>query len=525
MSTDTKEQRYDRQCRLWGTHGQKHIESSNLLVLNASATSSELLKNLVLPGVGRFTLVDGEKVTERDFGNNFFVSSENEGKARAQVVTDLLKELNPYVEGHCVEESPKKIIEEKPEFFNDFTFVVATQLDEATLRKLGRICSHNRIPLLVARSYGLIGHLRVVSPPHDIVETRLDMPTFDLRITKPFPELKEYALNNPVSEMSSYKEHSHTPYVVILIQSIEKWKSKHDGNLPKTREEKNEFKALLKNSAWDYQDELNFKEAVSQAWRCFSNYSLPFEVKKIINDSRADNVTNDTPDFWVLVNALRAFVDQEGTLPLMGNIPDMNADSKRYLELQKIYTQKAKRDRDTLASIAEESCKKSGRQSVDSDLIDNFCKNAAALRSVRFRTIEEEMNTETSKKDELSMHLMDPHSVVPFYLLLRACDSFFSKNGRFPGEHNDEDLSSDFESLKEIFHKLLSDLGLSCENIPDEYILEMARYGGAELHNIAALIGGIGAQEVIKMMTNQRVPLNNTYVYCGVNCSGMPFEA
>ena len=42
------------------------------------------------------------------------------------------------------------------------------------------------------------------------------------------------------------------------------------------------------------------------------------------------------------------------------------------------------------------------------------------------------------------------------------------------------------------------------------------RAGGAELHNIAALTGGLVAQEVIKVVTKQYVPIDNTCVFDGV---------
>jgi amyloid beta precursor protein binding protein 1 len=71
MATDDK---YDRQIRLWGGHGQRFLSSSNVLLLGANPSGTETLKNLILPAVGRFTVIDGEKVTERDCGNNFFVT-------------------------------------------------------------------------------------------------------------------------------------------------------------------------------------------------------------------------------------------------------------------------------------------------------------------------------------------------------------------------------------------------------------------------------------------------------------------
>ena len=39
------------------------------------------------------------------------------------------------------------------------------------------------------------------------------------------------------------------------------------------------------------------------------------------------------------------------------------------------------------------------------------------------------------------------------------------------------------------------------------------RYGAAELHSVAAYMGGAVAQEVIKLVTHQFVPVNNTYIY------------
>jgi amyloid beta precursor protein binding protein 1 len=42
--------KYDRQLRLWGRHGQRALVEARILVLGAGATGSETLKNLVLPG-------------------------------------------------------------------------------------------------------------------------------------------------------------------------------------------------------------------------------------------------------------------------------------------------------------------------------------------------------------------------------------------------------------------------------------------------------------------------------------------
>jgi amyloid beta precursor protein binding protein 1 len=45
---------------------------------------------------------------------------------------------------------------------------------------------------------------------------------------------------------------------------------------------------------------------------------------------------------------------------------------------------------------------------------------------------------------------------------------------------------------------------------------EVARAAGGELHNVAALTGGMVAQETIKIVTKQYIPVDNTCVYDGI---------
>lgn len=42
---------------------------------------------------------------------------------------------------------------------------------------------------------------------------------------------------------------------------------------------------------------------------------------------------------------------------------------------------------------------------------------------------------------------------------------------------------------------------------------EVCRFGGSELHCMGAIVGGMAAQEAIKMVTRQFVPLAGTLLY------------
>lgn len=54
--------------RLWGDHGQSALEGAHVCLINATGMGTEILKSLVLPGIGAFTIVDGKPITEEDIG-------------------------------------------------------------------------------------------------------------------------------------------------------------------------------------------------------------------------------------------------------------------------------------------------------------------------------------------------------------------------------------------------------------------------------------------------------------------------
>jgi amyloid beta precursor protein binding protein 1 len=103
-NSNEKSAKYDRQLRLWGNHGQLSLEKSRICLLNATAVGTETLKSLVLPGIGFFTIIDDNKVTEEDVSSNFFVAADSIGQSRAKVARDLLCEMNSDVIGDYLEE-------------------------------------------------------------------------------------------------------------------------------------------------------------------------------------------------------------------------------------------------------------------------------------------------------------------------------------------------------------------------------------------------------------------------------------
>lgn len=113
MATDNK---YDRQIRIWGTEGQHKLNTSTVLSLGITASGTETLKNMVLPGIGFIRIVSDAVVEARDFHRNFFVEPGTEGKNLAEEVLNNLLEMNPDVKGgFCPKSVESYIVEDLEE--------------------------------------------------------------------------------------------------------------------------------------------------------------------------------------------------------------------------------------------------------------------------------------------------------------------------------------------------------------------------------------------------------------------------
>lgn len=94
---------------------------------------------------------------------------------------------------------------------------------------------------------------------------------------------------------------------------------------------------------------------------------------------------------------------------------------------------------------------------------------------------------------------MMPLSLVPIYLSL------------FATSHNPQASAEDI--LKTIGNIVPG--AVKSERVA-RIAEEVARTGGGELHNTSALTGGMVAQEIIKIITKQYIPVDNTCIFDGI---------
>ncbi|KAI8088645.1 SUMO-activating enzyme subunit 1 [Halteromyces radiatus] len=104
--------------------------------------------------------------------------------------------------------------------------------------------------------------------------------------------------------------------------------------------------------------------------------------------------------------------------------------------------------------------------------------------------------------------------VTPIAFLIQILMKYQLKNGRYP---NDLDVDKLIKE-KDIW---LQALGINDGSVLDDSLLKELGLYQTELVPVAAIVGGVLAQEVIKVLSAKELPVQNWFFYNGIDGSGM----
>lgn len=221
----------------------------------------------------------------------------------------------------------------------------------------------------------------------------------------------------------------------------------------------------------------------------------------------------------------------------------MKAKSADYIQLQNIYKAKAREDLAEVASKVRSLERETQRKSaVDEQEIEAFCKGAAFVKLIKGRPIQVPSGSSpldwTDRAKHLCQELQNDESLLPIYISFLAYDSFLECQKALP-QRDDEAPATEqrgwenfatgmMDATDSFLHSLQKstsefDWG-PCKAKVELIVAELGRAGGAELHNISALTGGMVAQEVIKVLTKQYIPIDNTCVFDGIASKAAVFK-
>jgi NEDD8-activating enzyme E1 regulatory subunit len=185
-------------------------------MIGASATATSVLKNLVLPGIGSFTILDSRDVTPADAGNNFFLEgAKSIGKKRAVEAVRLLQELNDGVQGKADLRDVEKLLatQDGQQWLRSFTLVIAVNTAGNIVKRLSQClweAGEDAPTLMVVTSAGLIAEFYIQFHEHHsmcihiyvslwlitsaVIESHSESAP-SLRIDKPYPALLAHAMS------------------------------------------------------------------------------------------------------------------------------------------------------------------------------------------------------------------------------------------------------------------------------------------------------------------------------------------
>ncbi|ELR03771.1 hypothetical protein VC83_05606 [Pseudogymnoascus destructans] len=498
LGPSDKEKKYDRQLRLWAANGQQALEDAHICLINSGSgtTGVETLKNLVLPGIGQFTIVDDKSVDESDLGVNFFLEEASLGRPRAECCKELLGELNPDATGHWATS-----FDEQPAF----TLVLyTTPVNDELLETVKKYCQTHKVPLVSINCLGFYSYFNITfNGNFPIVDTHPDSTaTTDLRLLTPWPELEEFAqeLTVDIDNLSAHK-HGHVPYVALLLHYLEEWKAENSGSVPQSYADKVKFRKLVAAGATDSPEgaEENYDEATAAVLKTVSLPSLPSSARDVFEYE--PNQDEAKSGFWIITEAIKQFHQKYGALPLPGSVPDMKAESEVYIQLQSIYKKKARQDVNKILEIL--GTIPNGSE-VEKEEVETYCKNAAFIKLVRESAPDLDRLKQLADSELNAEFELQP-TLLPVYLALKGSESAKPEPGAA--------AASAPQILSEI-SRIVPDAASDDRLV--RVATEVARAQGGELHNISALTGGMVAQEMIKIITKQYIPIDNTCVFDGI---------
>lgn len=414
--------------------------------------------------------------------------------------------------------------------------LISGPMKHSSLSPLSKSAWELGIPVIYTHSVGFYSTFSLQLPAEfPIVETHPDPETTqDLRLLSPWPELSSAA--SKISNLDSLDDHQHghIPYILLLLHYLVKWKEAHNGNLPSNYKEKSEFRDMVRVNARTNNPEggeENFDEAVAAVIKSLNPFTLRSSIREIFDMEQCQNPKAKSSDFWIIAAAVRRFYQNHNELPLPGSLPDMKAQSADYISLQNIYKAKARKDLgEVTATIRQiESKLRLHEEAIPEKDIEIFCKNAGHIKMVRGRPIPRgDADAHTLKT--IRSHLNSSESLMPIFIACQILDTVVTEiqEGKRDASTLDDDTMWSTHIDSSIDRVLTRDDPTAIDDEARERIVEatqeLRRTEGGELHNISALTGGLVAQESLKVLTRQYVPLDNTNVFDGVHSRSEMFR-
>ncbi|TXT58843.1 MAG: putative E1-like ubiquitin activating protein [Promethearchaeota archaeon] len=156
----TKSRMYARQQLIEGW-SQEVLDNGCVMIIGVGALGCEIAKDFALMGIGKLILVDLDLIETSNLSRQMLFRPGDEGRPKAEVAAERLKEMNPYLEIEHYFEKLQKL----PTAVYEEADIVIAALDNFNARlDLNKICIRLKKPMIEGGTVGFEGHVQVIIP-------------------------------------------------------------------------------------------------------------------------------------------------------------------------------------------------------------------------------------------------------------------------------------------------------------------------------------------------------------------------
>ncbi len=155
-----KSRMFARQTLIDGWN-QDILQNGTIMIVGVGALGCEIAKDFALMGIGKLILVDLDTIETSNLSRQMLFRPGDEGRAKAEVAAERLKEMNPYLIVDYYFEKLQKL----PISVYEESDIIVMALDNFNARlDLNKICLRLKKPVVEGGTVGFEGHVQVIIP-------------------------------------------------------------------------------------------------------------------------------------------------------------------------------------------------------------------------------------------------------------------------------------------------------------------------------------------------------------------------
>ncbi|MBD3198332.1 MAG: hypothetical protein GF317_25000, partial [Candidatus Lokiarchaeota archaeon] len=140
---------------------QSILDNGCIMIVGVGALGCEIAKDFTLMGIGKLILIDLDTIETSNLSRQMLFRPGDEGRPKAEVAAERLKEMNPYLEVEYYFEKLQKL---PISVYEDVDVIIAA-LDNFNARlDLNKICLRLKKPMIEGGTVGFEGHVQLIIP-------------------------------------------------------------------------------------------------------------------------------------------------------------------------------------------------------------------------------------------------------------------------------------------------------------------------------------------------------------------------